>query len=192
MIQGETQYDQPFSAFPTDYASLPNVSFVSPNDQNNMHDGTPQQADSWIASNLQGYADWAKTHNSALIVTTDENSNTGGSGPGQVDTIVNGAGVTPGSYGGTYDHYSLGATLAASQGTTGPGADASAPVFSGMFNSAPVQAALNPTSSIGPVSNVKTAASTGSSAQPTTGGSSMATFAPQNTITQSSVAPTLV
>ncbi len=62
----------PFSSFPSDYSLLPRVSVVVPNEQNDMHDGTIGQADTWLSSNLSGYANWAMTHNSLLIVTWDE------------------------------------------------------------------------------------------------------------------------
>jgi phosphatidylinositol-3-phosphatase len=65
--------NQTFSAFPTsDYAKLPTVSFVVPNLQHDMHDGTVQQADTWLAQNLGGYVRWAQTHDSLLVVTWDE------------------------------------------------------------------------------------------------------------------------
>lgn len=62
----------PFTDFPQDFSSLPNLSFVIPNHQNDMHDGTVKQADDWLKSNINSYVTWAKTHNSLLIVTWDE------------------------------------------------------------------------------------------------------------------------
>ena len=61
----------PFSAFNnrTDYASLPTVSFVIPNLDNDMHDGTIAQADTWLFDNLSHYANWAVANNSLLIIT---------------------------------------------------------------------------------------------------------------------------
>jgi acid phosphatase len=44
-----------------------------------MHNGKPQDSvpsgDRWLAQNLDRYYQWAKTHNSLLIVTFDENDN---------------------------------------------------------------------------------------------------------------------
>src|SRR5205085_2354841 len=37
----------PFTSFPADYSTLPAVSLVVPDHQNNSHDGTIQQMDSW-------------------------------------------------------------------------------------------------------------------------------------------------
>jgi acid phosphatase len=62
----------PFSQFPKDYAKLPTVSFVVPNNAGNMHGGLISTADDWLNHNLSGYADWALKHNSLLIVTWDE------------------------------------------------------------------------------------------------------------------------
>lgn len=92
--------NQPFAAFPTDaagYATLPTVSFVVPNQQNDMHDGSVAQGDAWLKSQiLDGYYQWAKTHNSLLIVTFDEDANN--TPTNQITTIFAGALVKPGTY----------------------------------------------------------------------------------------------
>ena len=66
-----------FADFPTDYSKLPTVAFVVPNLIHDMHNGKPEQSipagDAWLRDNLDGYYQWAKTHNSLLIVTFDEN-----------------------------------------------------------------------------------------------------------------------
>src|SRR6266550_5539223 len=67
--------------FPADYNQLPTVAFVIPDQEHDMHNGTPQEAvpagDRWLAENLDRYYQWAKTHNSLLIVTFDENDDKG-------------------------------------------------------------------------------------------------------------------
>jgi len=60
--------NQPLTSFPTDYPTLPTVSFVIPNLDHDMHDGTIAQGDTWIHDNLDGYVQWAKTHNSLLVL----------------------------------------------------------------------------------------------------------------------------
>ena len=73
----ETSSNLRFADFPSDYSKLPTVSFVIPNLDNDMHNGRPAQSipagDAWLQRNLDGYYQWAKTHNSLLIVTFDEN-----------------------------------------------------------------------------------------------------------------------
>ncbi len=96
--------NQPLSAFPTDYRRLPTLSFVIPNLQHDMHDGTITQADTWLRLHLGAYARWARTHNSLLVVTWDEDD---GSQRNQVPTVVAGAGVRPGRYDGRADLYNL-------------------------------------------------------------------------------------
>jgi len=105
----------PFSSFPTssNYASLPTLSFVIPNLDDDMHDGTIQQADTWLNSNMSAYATWAQTHNSLLVVTWDEDDYTENN---QIPTIVVGQPVKPGSYDETVNHYNLLATLEAMYG----------------------------------------------------------------------------
>ena len=92
--------NQPFSAFPKDaagYAALPTVAFVVPNEQNNMHDGSIAQADTWLKTEiLDGYYQWARTHNSLLIVTFDEDASNTASN--QITTIFAGALIQPGNY----------------------------------------------------------------------------------------------
>ena len=95
---------QPMSSFPTDYASLPTVSFVIPNLQHDMHDGTVAQADSWLQQHLSGYASWAQAHNSLLIVTADEDDR---SSDNRIPAAISGAGVKAGTYRQHYTLYSL-------------------------------------------------------------------------------------
>ncbi len=66
-----------FADFPSDYTKLPTVAFVIPNLINDMHDGdvpgAVEAGSVWLEKNLDAYYLWAKTHNSLLIVTFDEN-----------------------------------------------------------------------------------------------------------------------
>ena len=66
----------PFTEFPTDFNKLPTVALVIPNMVNDMHDGIfgvrRRKGDKWLRNNLQSYVEWAKTHNSLLILTWDE------------------------------------------------------------------------------------------------------------------------
>ncbi len=68
-----TKLNMPLSSFPTDdFSKLPTVSFVIPNMDNDMHDGTIQTADNWLKLHIDPYVLWAKTHNSLFILTWDE------------------------------------------------------------------------------------------------------------------------
>ena len=86
--------EQDFSNFANgNYSNLPNVSFIVPSTVNDMHDNTiptsTQIGDTWLQNNLSSYLDWAKTHNSLLIVTTDENDYIDPSN--RIMTVMNGA-----------------------------------------------------------------------------------------------------
>ena len=94
----------PFSSFPQDYNLLPTVSFIVPNLNDDMHDGTVAQGDYWLQTHLSGYATWARTHNSLLIVTWDEDDS---SQNNRIPTIFVGQPVKPGMYGETINHYSV-------------------------------------------------------------------------------------
>jgi acid phosphatase len=105
--------NQPYTAFPTDFAKLPTVSFVVPNLCNDMHDcGTPA-GDNWARAHLDGYLRWADQHNSLLIVTFDEND---GSPHNQILTFLAGAGVKPGVHPEPVDHYRVLRTIEALYG----------------------------------------------------------------------------
>jgi hypothetical protein len=103
--------NQPLTAFPDDPSKLPTVSFVIPNLDNDMHDGTVAEGDRWLRTHLGAYADWSSAHNSVLIVTADEDDN---SHDNRIATIFTGAHVRPGRYTVRTDHYGLLATLLAS------------------------------------------------------------------------------
>jgi len=70
-----------FEKFPSDFSKLPTVSIVVPNLVNDMHDpgNHPETAvkngDDWLKKNIDPYYQWAKTHNSLLILTFDECDN---------------------------------------------------------------------------------------------------------------------
>jgi hypothetical protein len=100
--------NRPFSDFPTDFSKLPTLSFVVPNEQNDMHSNSIQRGDTWLHDNLDAYRQWAQTHNSLLIVTFDEDDNSAGN---QIPTIFDGPMVRPGQYGDFIDHYSVLRTL---------------------------------------------------------------------------------
>lgn len=95
--------NQPFTSFPTDYTRLPTLSFVIPNVNHDMHDGTIAQGDSWLHSKLGAYATWARTHGSLLVVLFDESE---ASGDNRVPAIIYGADVRAGRYGTHLTHYS--------------------------------------------------------------------------------------
>ena len=81
-----------------------------------MHDGTVRQADDWLSANLGAYAAWAKTNNSLLIVTWDEDDN---NGLNQIPTILYGAALRDGTVlGGTWTLHHLLRTLEDMYGVT--------------------------------------------------------------------------
>jgi acid phosphatase len=100
---------QPLSAFPADPAALPSVAFVVPNLANDMHDGSVATGDAWLKANIDAYAQWAKTHNSLLILTFDEADYLNSSN--LVPTVMVGAGIVPGTYKEPINHYSVLATV---------------------------------------------------------------------------------
>jgi len=95
--------NQPFTAFqklaqvPNGFARLPTVSYVVPNEQNDMHDGSVEQADAWLKTNiLDTYLPWARSNHSLLIVTFDEDGDD--TTTNLIPTIFAGAWTRPGNY----------------------------------------------------------------------------------------------
>lgn len=97
-----------FSRFPTSYSSLPNVSIVVPNLCNDMHDCSIATGDTWVKNNLDGYVQWAKTHNSAMLLTFDEDDS---SQSNQIATVLVGQHVKIGSFSEHINHYNVLRTL---------------------------------------------------------------------------------
>ena len=109
---------QPFTSFPTSttYSTLPTVSFVIPNLNDDMHNPTIVTApatysvtaitngDTWVKNNLTNYVNWAKANNSLLILTFDEDD---GGVPNQIATMFIGQMVQGGSYSTHITHYSV-------------------------------------------------------------------------------------
>ncbi|HEX3785288.1 MAG TPA: alkaline phosphatase family protein [Pseudonocardiaceae bacterium] len=121
----------PFSSFPTNYASLPSLSFVIPNLDDDMHDGTISEADTWLNNNLSAYATWAQANNSLLIVTWDEDDYTENN---QIPTIFVGQSVKTGQYSENVNHYNLLATLEQIYGLTPVGNSAGATAITDIWN----------------------------------------------------------
>lgn len=92
----------PFSQLPP-FAQLPTVAFVIPNVNDDMHDGTVAEADTWLARRLGPLVDWAQTHDTLLIVTWDEGYDAGN----DIPTIFVGPMVRPGRYAEPITHFNV-------------------------------------------------------------------------------------
>lgn len=151
----DTSSNLRFADFPADYDRLPTVAIVVPDLEHDMHNGAPRDSvpkgDAWLRANLDAYYQWAKAHNSLLVVTFDENADrTGLRGPtdpavepdhdpsrqdrqNRIPTILAGAHVKPGfeeRQGLT--HVNLLRTIEAVYGLPKSGAQAPAAVHAGI------------------------------------------------------------
>lgn len=95
---------QPLARFPSALSSLPTVAFVMPNLCDDMHDCSVGTGDRWARAHLAGYAQWARTHDSLLIVTFDEDD---GTAANHIPTFLVGPMVRPGTYRQLIDHYNV-------------------------------------------------------------------------------------
>lgn len=116
--------NQPFTAYPqNNFTALPTVSFVIPNLDHDIHDGTVAQGDTWVNTNLSAYITWARTNNSLFILTFDEDDH---SQNNQITTVFVGPMVKKGQYANTINHYNLLRTLEDMYGLPYAGSAASA------------------------------------------------------------------
>ena len=120
----------PLSAFPHDYATLPDVSFVIPNLCHDMHDCPVSTGDRWLQTTLGGYASWAQSHDSLLVVTFDEDD---GGSDNRIATIFSGQHVRPGTYSQRIDHFTVLRTLEDLFGLGHAGAAARARAITGVW-----------------------------------------------------------
>lgn len=118
----DASHDLPFAAFPTEYDRLPSVAFVAPDLGHDAHDGTLTAADDFLRAELGGYAVWAATHDSLLVVTFDEED--GGAAGNRILTVLSGAHVRPGTYPERIDHVTVLHTIESAFGLAPLGAPA--------------------------------------------------------------------
>jgi hypothetical protein len=127
-----------FVNFPSDYSRLPQLSFVVPNVYDDMHNDGIGSGDRWARAHLSGYAQWARTHGSLLIVLSDEddadpnyraNERSGASEKSNYAlALIVGAGIKSGSIdSGDFNHYAMLRTLEDIFGLGHLGASAGAP-----------------------------------------------------------------
>ncbi|MEW9570430.1 RICIN domain-containing protein [Rhodanobacter sp. Si-c] len=124
----------PFTSFPGDFTQLPTLSFVIPNLCDDMHDCPVSTGDSWMSAHLSSYIDWARTHNSLLILTWDEDDDL--SLANRIITLFAGANIKPGSYGEKINHYSVLRTLEDMYGLAALGDASTATPITDVWNSA--------------------------------------------------------
>jgi len=97
-----------FADFPQDFAKLPTVSFVIPDQNNDMHDGDFSRADEWLRTHIEPYVEWAFKNNSLLILTWDEDDYREGN---HIYTALVGPMVKTGVSMQRIDHYGVLRTL---------------------------------------------------------------------------------
>jgi hypothetical protein len=134
----EKQNLVPFTQFATDLANsqLPNFSFVIPDTQHDAHDGTLQQADAWLKTNIAPLlADPTFQRDGLLVIVFDEAGVDATNGGGKVAWVVVGPKVKT-QYRSTtkYAHQSTLRMIMEAMGITSfPGAAASAPQMDEFF-----------------------------------------------------------
>ena len=122
-----------YASFPasSSYSTLPTVSFVTPNMCDDMHDCSIGTGNSWLQSHLDSYAQWAKTHNSLLIVTFDEDNSLS---LNHIYTTFVGAHVKAGSYPEKITHYTVLRTIESAYGLSAIGGAASVSPVTDVWN----------------------------------------------------------
>lgn len=170
----------PYTAWPSDFSKLPTVSMVVPNLCDDMHDCSVTTGDNWLRAHVDPYVQWARTHDSLLILTWDEDDNTT---TNHIATVFVGPMVKPGNYPETINHYNVLHAVEAAYGLAQLGAVA-APVTDIWIGNAP------PSSSTPPPT--QTASTPATSSAPPSSSSVPSSSAPatSSTTVSSSPAPT--
>ncbi len=89
----------PFTQFATDLNNnvLPDISFIIPNLIDDAHNGTLQQADTWLQSNISPLlSNSAFLQDGILVIVFDESASDNTYGGGHIVTVVAGPNVYPG------------------------------------------------------------------------------------------------
>jgi hypothetical protein len=120
-----------FAQFPTDYGKLPKVAFIDPNLLDDMHSASIAAGDSWLQAHMNGYVQWAQTHNSLLILTWDSDNTKSGN---HIATLFVGANIVPGQYSETINHYNVLRTIEQAYGLPYAGQSASAAPITDVFS----------------------------------------------------------
>jgi acid phosphatase len=109
-----THTNKTLKQFPADFSKLPTVSFVIPNEDNDMHNGpdslTIKRGDAWLKANLDEYIQWAENNNSLFILTFDEDDFTP---KNRIPTIFVGEHIKAGQMDSTINHYHVLRTIEA-------------------------------------------------------------------------------
>jgi acid phosphatase len=107
------------------YDDLATVTFIIPDVDDDMHDGTVRMGDDWAKSHLAPLLRWADAHDTLVIVTWDE----GFDATNSIPTFFAGPMVRPGRYRERVDHYRLLRTIEEMYGLAPTGrAVAAAPI----------------------------------------------------------------
>ena len=137
----------PFTQFATDLNNnaLPDIAFIIPNIINDAHDGTLQQADAWLQTNIAPIlSNSAFQQDGILIIVFDESASDNTHGGGRIVAVVAGPNALPALQSSTlYQHENLLRTIMEAVGSTSfPGAAATASDMHDFFK----QVILSPTS----------------------------------------------
>jgi len=116
--------------FPKDFSELPTISFVQPNQNNDMHDGSFEDADNWLLTHIAPYVDWAMKNNSLLILTWDEDNFRADN---RIPTIFIGPMIHAGTSDQPINHYSVLRTLLDFYNLPALGASAGAKTIKGIW-----------------------------------------------------------
>jgi hypothetical protein len=104
--------NQMLTQFPTDYSTLPLISYVVPDEDSDMHNGsypaTATVGDFWMHEHLDSLFRWIKNNNALFIYTFDEDD---GFYSNNIPCIFYGPMVKGGTNNTTYNFYSLLRTL---------------------------------------------------------------------------------
>lgn len=123
----------PLTALPKSYDELPTVSFIIPNQLNDMHSASIERGDAWLRTNVGPLVNWAMKHNTLVIVTWDESDN---AIDNHIPTIFIGPMVRAGRYSEPITHYRVLRTIEDMYGLQHAGDSAGVPPITDIWSRA--------------------------------------------------------
>ena len=114
---------KPMDDLPANYSALPTIAFLIPDVDDDMHDGTIDAGDTWLAKHVKPLLAWADAHDTLVVITWDE----GYDPANTIPTIFYGPMVKPGRYGEIVNHLNTLRTLEDMFGLKSTGAAANVP-----------------------------------------------------------------
>ncbi|MBC5825766.1 MAG: hypothetical protein GIW99_08815 [Candidatus Eremiobacteraeota bacterium] len=144
-----------------------NITFLTPNQMDNMHDSTINYGDNFLSKVVPGIISYDNAHNGLLVIVWDEADNDNTNGGGHIATLLVGPMVKSGEYGQTVNHYDVLRTIEDMKGLNHLGNTGNASAITGVWTGSTPAPSPSPSTSPDPDPSPSPSASPNPSPTPT-------------------------